>query len=104
MSRCTELTWLDCVNTQIKSLDVSKNTALTTLVCIGYDISSLDVSKNTALTMLGVGSAFTTATLNELFSTLHGNTIAGKSIFIENRERHDCDRSIAESKGWTVTY
>ncbi|WP_049945605.1 MBG domain-containing protein [Candidatus Stoquefichus massiliensis] len=48
----TALTELNCPNTGITSLDVSKNTALTTLYCNDTGITSLDVSKNTALTKL----------------------------------------------------
>ena len=48
----TALTYLDCGNNSLTSLDVSHNTALTTLDCQGNSITSLDVSHNTALTNL----------------------------------------------------
>ncbi len=71
----TSLTFLGCINTQITSLDVSKNTALielycgdnqlkkldvsgclslTTFKCGNNQLISLDVSQNTALTNLGI--------------------------------------------------
>ena len=48
----TSLTILGCVNTQITSLDVSKNTALIELHCGHNLLMSLDISHNTALTEL----------------------------------------------------
>jgi hypothetical protein len=45
----TTLTYLDCRNTLLTSLDVSANTALTTLFCYNNQLTSLDVSQNTAL-------------------------------------------------------
>ena len=122
VSRCTELTRLKCVGT-FTSLDVSKNTALTQLDCSGaltkLDVSknteltvldfqrnkltSLDVSKNTALTVLVCYyNPLTSSELNALFETLHSNA-GEKKIFIGyNPGVADCDRSIAERKGWTV--
>ena len=46
------LTYLNCSDNQLTSLDVSKNTALTELSCWGNQLTSLDVSKNTVLTNL----------------------------------------------------
>ncbi len=48
----TALTYLDCDNNQLTSLDLSNNTALTTLYCYDNQLTSLDVSNNTALTTL----------------------------------------------------
>lgn len=48
----TALTFLDCVDNKLTTLDVSKNTALTRLNCGLNLLTSLDVSKNTALTSL----------------------------------------------------
>lgn len=52
ISGCTKLTLLDCCNSGISKLDVSKMPDLTKLVCYGTKLSSLDVSKNTNLTYL----------------------------------------------------
>ena len=46
------LTYLDCRDNKLASLDVSNNTALTELVCWGNQLTGLDVSKNLALTRL----------------------------------------------------
>ncbi len=45
----TALTYLNCQNNKLTSLDISKNTALTRLDCYSNQLTSLDVSKNTAL-------------------------------------------------------
>ncbi len=51
----TELTMLDCGNTQISELDVSKNVLLESLNCYNSQISELDVSKNVNLQSLSCG-------------------------------------------------
>jgi len=104
VSRCKELTKLDCSRTGIISnLDVSKNTALTELVCYDNKLSSLDVSKCTVLTSLSCsGNKLTSSALNTLFGTLHSNA-GEKNIWISgNPGAETCDRSIAERKGWLV--
>ena len=45
----TALTYLDCYNNQLTSLDVSSNIALITLWCNNNQLTSLDVSGNTQL-------------------------------------------------------
>ena len=45
----TELTYLDCGNNLLSTLDVSKNTKLTYLDCSVNQLSSLDMSQNTKL-------------------------------------------------------
>ena len=52
VSRCTELTELNCFGGSYTSLDVSKNIALINLHCSNSLLINLDVSKNTALTNL----------------------------------------------------
>jgi len=51
----TALTFLDCSNNNLTSLDVSQNTALTHLNCESNLLTSLDVTQNTALEYLGCG-------------------------------------------------
>ncbi len=48
----TSLTFLNCYDTGISSLDISKNTKLTVLYCYGTTITDLDVSKNIDLAKL----------------------------------------------------
>jgi hypothetical protein len=57
----TALTYLDCWENQLTSLDVTQNTALTILYC-GYNyLTSLDVTQNTALTQLNCGYNYLTS-------------------------------------------
>ena len=101
VSRCSELTRLEINFSKLTSLNISKNTALTYLNVEANQLTSLDVSRNTALTSLSVGGQLTTAALNALFRSLHRNA-GEKRIYIGgNPGERDCDRSIAESKGWT---
>jgi len=84
----------------ITSLDVSGCTELTMLVCWGR-LTSLNLSKNTALTYLDcAGNNLTAAALNALFGTLHSNAGEKKIRICNNPGEGDCDRSIAERKGW----
>ena len=46
------LSYLDCRNNQLTSLDLSKNTALTALICINNQLTSLDLSKSVNLLLL----------------------------------------------------
>mgnify|MGYP001781310214 CR=1 FL=1 len=48
----TALTFLECVENKLTSLDLSNNTALTDLHCSDNKLTSLDLSNNTALTRL----------------------------------------------------
>jgi Leucine-rich repeat (LRR) protein len=111
VSRCTALDDLMCNNNQLTALDVSKNTALHGLDCNYNKITKLDVSKNTVLWQLCcVGNQLTTTALNDLFSTLpdYSETDNGGVIFIMERNpraignpgNSDCDRNIAEKRGW----
>ena len=101
VNKNTSLTYL-YVSGNLTSFDVSKNTSLTHLFVSG-NLTSFDVSKNTALTKLYVReNQLTAAALNALFGTLHSNP-GEKTIYIHsNPGTADCDRSIAEHKGWTV--
>jgi hypothetical protein len=51
----TALTYLNCGNNQLTSLDVSQNTALTLFRCYNNQLTSLDVSQNLALIELFCG-------------------------------------------------
>jgi len=102
VSKNTELTELACFWGGLTSLDVSKNTALTVLGCQNNQLTNLDVSKNTALTILNCrNNQFSGSALNALFGTLHNNAGDKYIIMDNNPGASDCDRSIAERKGWT---
>jgi hypothetical protein len=110
------ITGLSCIDGSSKtnvftSIDISKCIELIVFNCQQQKLTSLDVSKNTALTYLNcLGNNLTAVALNALFSTLHNNAvppayegIEPKIILIgDNPGANDCDRSIAERKGWTV--
>jgi hypothetical protein len=101
VSRCTALTNLSCSNNQLTALDVSGCTALTDLYCSSNKLTALDVSKCTALTNLYCsGNQLTTSALNSLFNSLP--IVRGDSYIsiYDNPGSSDCDRSIAENKGW----
>jgi len=107
VSNNTALYRLVCHTNGLTDLDLSKNTELKFLGCSYNSLSSLDVSNNPALYYLNCYSNQLSATaLDDLFGTLHSNTIQGveKTINIGDNEGTDtCDRSIAEVKGWEVT-
>ena len=111
LSRNTMLTDLYCDQNQLTALDVSKNTALESLECNWNHLTRLDVSKNKALKILScVGNQFTVSALNDLFGTLpdYSKTDHVAAIYISERNPNavsnpatlDCDRSIAEKRGW----
>jgi len=62
------------------------------------------VSRNTALNYLECNNnLFSANALNALFETLHNNTVSDCDINIdENPGTDDCDKSIAEKKGWKI--
>jgi len=75
------------------------------LFCDNNQLTALDASNNTALkTILCQSNLFNGNTLNELFETLHSNTISGgKFISIgDNDGTNTCNLSIATNRGWTV--
>jgi len=100
VSKNTALILLDVFCSQLTSLDVSKNTALIELR-VSSQLTSLDVSRNTALKRLDVSGQLTSSALNALFRTLHSNAGEKYINIYNNPGANDCDRSIAESKGWT---
>ena len=80
--------------------------ALTLLECNNNQLESLDVSGCTALWLLYCNNNLLDAdALNALFGTLHDNDVGQKYVYIRNNPGwYDCDRSIAEAKGWYVYY
>ena len=74
----TALTFLDCSENQLTSLDVSTNTALEVLYCYDNQLTSLGVSTNTALTDLSCSGnnltsldVSTNTALTELYCSLN---------------------------------
>ena len=103
------LTELRCYANKLTTLDLSKNSALTTLNCYDNELKSLDTSGLNALKELHCNFNFmNVAALNALFGTLNSTPVV-KYIYIGNNgPNHDgsgtegCNKSIAEEKGWLV--
>ncbi|MBE6852434.1 MAG: hypothetical protein E7505_03010 [Ruminococcus sp.] len=72
-----ELTYLDCSDNKLESLDIRKNTELTALYCYYNKLESLDVSKNTKLIRLYCDS-------NKLESLDVSNNAELLELFCEN--------------------
>jgi len=109
------MTTLVCSDCRLNSLDVSGLTSLTHLECGSYKddpdslsnrITSLKVNDCISLSYLNCqNNQLSREALNSLFETLNATTISyGKDILISNNPgANDCDKSIAENKGWYVT-
>ena len=105
VSKNALLTWLCVGDFPLNNLDVSKNTALIALYCYNTQITSLDVSNNTELLYLSCAwSQLTASALNDMFRTL---PYVPEEKFAQinisgNPGQNDCDRRIAEEKGWLL--
>jgi len=103
LSSNTALTDLICYNNQFTNLDLSANTALTTLHCDNNQLMNLNFSNNTMLLNLYCHSNnLTTAALNAMFVSLPNTIISGVIYAGSNPGSNDCNKSIAEEKGWIV--
>ena len=105
VNKCTTLTVLSCNINQLTVLDVSKCTTLAELSCGNNQLTVLDVSKCTALTKLYcIGNKLTASALTTLLISLP-TRIPGSGAVIQyafNPGTYDCDKTIAEIKGWFV--
>jgi len=115
VSKNTVLEHLICFDNQLTTLDVAQNTSLKELRCNNNQLISLDVSRNMSLVVLYCNdNQFSSGALNLLFSMLHENIV---TVVDEDKVDHimtkiinkdnnpgsvDCDRSIAERKGWFI--
>ena len=104
LSKNMELGYLYCEYNQLTSFDAANNTKLGYLNCSHNQLTSLDLSKNIWLTFLEIkDNVFPAEALNDLFETLQSNVGSGNYINIgSNPGSYDCDKSIAENKGWMV--
>ncbi|MCL2511288.1 MAG: hypothetical protein FWF09_04480 [Bacteroidales bacterium] len=106
ISKNSELSTMECCGSkQITGLDLSKNPALGYFKCWGNKITSLDLSKNTKLVEAYCGiNEMSADALNALLKSLHDNDVNAKKIIsiADNPGTDDCDKSIAENKGWIV--
>jgi len=127
VSQCTVLTELECWSNLLSALNLNDNTALIKLRCMQNQLSNLEVSNNKTLTILSCNenkitklnmsnniklkelycekNIFSYTELNNLFETLHADTITVKRKFISiygNPGSGFCTKEIAEKKGWAV--
>jgi len=105
ISKNIKLMFLACGRNQLTHLDVSKNIVLWDLWCNKNQLTDLDVSKNIALGghLNCSNNNFSENALNALFETLHDKAIEYKVISIfENPGTENCNKTIAEKKGWEV--
>jgi len=121
------LSTLICEDNFLKSLDVSHNTLLESLYCKNNELidinvsnnrlyiidcsnnqlSQLDFSANVGLWAVSCeNNKLTSEAINEMFRTLHNYDFSdGRRKLIHiygNPGMDDCDKSIAENKGWSV--
>ena len=110
VSKNTALEVLRCDQNRLTDLDVSKNIALKILECNYNQLTILDVSNTSLMFLSVVGNQFSASALNNLFRTLpdYSKDNRGNAIYISERAENvvgnpgilDCDRSIAEERGW----
>ncbi|MDR2651219.1 MAG: leucine-rich repeat domain-containing protein [Prevotellaceae bacterium] len=104
VSKCSKLESIQCSSTGLTSLDLSKCTKLKSLYCDFNQLTSLDVSKCTKLEYLDCSdNQLSAPALNSLFTGLPLGTTA--HVWIDcrwNPGYYDCNKSIAENKGWSV--
>jgi Leucine-rich repeat (LRR) protein len=109
LSQNTALSNLDCSRNQLTSLDVSQNTALTTLYCQRNQLTSLDVSHQPSLQNLSCFlnqiSLDNMTALVESMPTKEGGTFNFYVYMFDANEQNVCmvpQARIAKAKGWTV--
>lgn len=102
LSKNTVLVRLNCSQNQMTNLDLQMNTKLNRMDCYENRLTTLDFSKNKELNYAVCSdNRFTGEELNALFSTFYNG--AKGTIFIGgNPGEKDCDRKIAENRGWKV--
>ena len=121
----TALTSLDCQNNKLRELDLRYNKELKNLWCSWNQLTELDLSANTVLTYLtcwdnqltslNLGNNNTVLNelrcsrnklssnaLNTLFRMLNDEPGRKLISITDNPGTKDCDKSIAEEKGWHV--
>jgi hypothetical protein len=122
---------LVCCNNLLKDLDLNENTSLTELHAFDNQLDYLDLTNNTLLAFLNVknnkikksdidedDNSLSTViifdnyleaeSLNDIFSSLNKvtndtrNFYNGDIVIWDNPGESECDRSIAEEKGWNI--
>jgi len=92
---------LSCLSCGFVNIDVSKNIKLIELYCDFNYLTNLDVSKNIKLTALKCSDNKLSAdALNAIFEALPNTK--GTIVIGGNPGTSNCNKSIAEGKGWIV--
>jgi len=88
------------------SYTLTINGKITHLWCSDFEMTIFDVSHNSAIELIRCrDNQLTTKALNDLFASLVENTdvkLQKRVLISGNPGAEDCDRSIAENKGWLV--
>lgn len=102
----SDLTYLNCNNTPITSLDVSKNTALESLRCLDTQIAFVDVSKNIKITHIEVYGEPTIHVVNGVFDfrSIEGFDISRIVGTVEGMDENGVISGITEDTYITYTY
>lgn len=102
LSKNIALVRLNCSQNQLTNLDLQMNIKLNRMDCYENRLTMLDFSKNTELNYAVCSdNRFTAEGLNATFATFFSG--AAGTIFIGgNPGEKECDRSIAEGRGWKV--
>jgi len=96
---------LYCYMNQLKDLDLSKNPSLEYVSCYSNQLTKIDVSYNLKLhSLMCENNKLSAKALNDLFETLHHFKLGRTKVVSipENAGAADCDKTIAEDKGWRV--
>jgi len=94
-----KISGLYCSDNQLTSLLLSEKCSLEVLHCSNNELTELKLHHQKKLEWVDIRNCkFQASALNELMQTLHGG--GGKMTITGNPGADDCDRSIAEGKGW----
>jgi hypothetical protein len=100
VSSAIKLKKIECSQNNLTRLDISKNVELVELYCGSNQLINLDVSRNLKLQVLACqNNKFNSEALNEIFNSLP-SVQNGQISIIGNPGERDCNKSIAEKKGW----
>lgn len=104
----TAITYMDCSDNKLTSLNVTKNSSLTTLHCYSNSFTSLSVEGLTNLTYLDCRvDNLNTDALDGLFGSLNSTVTSGVTKYLHilgNPGLNFCKIDVATRKGWTLDY
>jgi len=93
---------LHCFSNRLTSLDLSRNSKLFWVNCYRNQLTSLILGSHPQLwTLICTTNNLNKEALNNIFGTLNNSLLHVKNLYISgNPGSAECDRSIAEEKGW----